>query len=173
MMLSLGYHFHEKTRSAAYDRSEDVFAKLKEENHGGVGIYHKEKVSMDLPCINIECVMCNIEHLNTTVAVVYRPPSYNMPLFKEKLTTLVNEMNCLPGGKIILGDFNENLFNYSSIHDLMQHFGFTQIVEKPTTENNTLIDHVYVKDIDLDKINIDIMPTYFSYHDCVVLKWLV
>uniref|UniRef100_A0A9J7WX60 ATP-dependent DNA helicase n=1 Tax=Cyprinus carpio carpio TaxID=630221 RepID=A0A9J7WX60_CYPCA len=170
-----GYYFHGKTRSAAYDTSEDVFAKLKEENHGGVGIYHKEKVKvalMDLQCMNIECMMCRIEHLNTTVAVVYRPPSYNIALFQEKLTTLVNEMNCLPGGKIILGDFNENLFNYSSIHHLMQHFGFTQIVEKPTTENNTLIDHVYVKDIDLDKIKIDIMPTYFSYHDCVVLKWL-
>ncbi|XP_026113641.1 LOW QUALITY PROTEIN: uncharacterized protein LOC113092282 [Carassius auratus] len=170
-----GYYFHGKTRGAAYDTSEDVFAKLKEENHGGVGIYHKEKVKvslMDLPCMNMECMMCRIEHLDTTVAVVYRPPSYNIALFQEKLTTLVNEINCLPGGKIILGDFNENLFNHSSIDHLMQHSGFTQIVEKPTTENNTLIDHVYVKDIDLEKIKIDIMPTYFSYHDCVVLKWL-
>ncbi|XP_073696195.1 uncharacterized protein [Garra rufa] len=169
-----GYYFHDKSRSDAYDTSHDVFAKLKEENHGGVGIYQKEKVTLcDLPCINIECVMCRIEQLNTTIAVVYRPPSYSMPLFRENLIILINEMNSLAGGKIILGDFNENLFNKSSVHDVMQHFGFTQIVEKATTENGTLIDHVYVKDIDLDQIHIDIMPTYFSCHECIVLKWLL
>ncbi len=41
-----GYFFHDKSRSAAYDTSHNVFAKLKEENHGGVGIYHKEKVKL-------------------------------------------------------------------------------------------------------------------------------
>ncbi|XP_073681681.1 uncharacterized protein [Garra rufa] len=169
-----GYYFHDKSRSDAYDTSHDIFAKLKEENHGGVGTYHKEKVTLcDLPCINIECVMCRIEQLNTTIAVVYRPPSYSMPLFRENLIILINEMNSLAGGKIILGDFNENLFNKSSVHDVMQHFGFTQIVEKATTENGTLIDHVYVKDIDLDQIQIEIMPTYFSCHECIVLKWLL
>ncbi len=170
-----GYFFHDKSRSAAYDTSHNVFAKLKEENHGGVGIYHKEKVKvalLDLPCINIECLMCRIEHLNTTLAVLYRPPSYNMPLFRENLINLINNMNRLPGGKIIVGDFNENIFNKSSLHDVMQHFDFTQIVEKATTENGTLIDHVYAKDVDLNEIQIDIMPTYFSCHECIVLKWL-
>ncbi|XP_067257297.1 uncharacterized protein [Chanodichthys erythropterus] len=170
-----GYYFYDKPRNVAYDTSQDVFAKLKEENHGGVGIYYRQNVKatlVDLPCINIECLTCNIQHLNTTLAVVYRPPSYILPLFRERLITLINQINCLPGGKIILGDFNENLFSNSTIHDVMQHFGFTQIVEKPTTENGTLIDHVYIKDIDLDKLTIDIMPTYFSYHDCIVMKWL-
>ncbi len=170
-----GYFFHDKSRSAAYDTSHNVFAKLKEENHGGVGIYHKEKVKvalLDLPCINIECLMCRIEHLNATLAVLYRPPSYNMSLFRENLINLINNMNRLPGGKIIVGDFNENIFNKSSLHDVMQHFDFTQIVEKATTENGTLIDHVYAKDVDLNEIQIDIMPTYFSCHECIVLKWL-
>jgi len=171
-----GYHFHDKPRSFAYDTSEDVFSKLKEENHGGVGIYHRQNLKatlIDLQCINIECIMCNLRDLNTTMAVVYRPSSYNIPVFRENLITLINQINSLPGGKIVLGDFNENIFSKSTIHDLMQHFGFTQIVENATTENGTLIDHIYVKDIDLDKIKIDIMPTYFSYHDCVVLKWLL
>ncbi len=170
-----GYIFHDKSRSAAYDTSHNVFAKLKEESHGGVGIYHKDKVKvalLDLPCINIECLMCRIEHLNTTVAVLYRPPSYNMPLFRENLIKLINNMNCLPGGKIIVGDFNENIFNKSSLRDVMQHFDFTQIVEKATTENGTLIDHVYAKDVDLNEIQIEIQPTYFSCHECIVLKWL-
>ncbi len=95
-----------------------------------------------------------------------------MPLFRENLINLINNMNRLPGGKIIVGDFNENIFNKSSLHDVMQHFDFTQIVEKATTENGTLIDHVYAKDIDLNEIQIDIMPTYFSCHECIVLKWL-
>jgi len=171
-----GYHFHDKPRNVAYDTSEDVFSKLKEENHGGVGIYHRQNLKatlIDLQCINIECIMCNLRDLNTTMAVVYRPSSYNIPVFRENLITLINQINSLPGGKIVLGDFNENIFSKSTIHDLMQHFGFTQIVENATTENGTLIDHIYVKDIDLDKIKIDIMPTYFSYHDCVVLKWLL
>ncbi|XP_056598318.1 uncharacterized protein LOC130416992 [Triplophysa dalaica] len=166
-----GYYFHDKARSDAYDTSQDVFAKLKEENHGGVGVYHRENVEvivLDLPCINIECLMCRVEHLNTTVAVVYRPPSYNLLLFRENLINFINEINSLQGGKIILGDFNENLLKKSTIHDVMQQFGFRQIVYSATTESGTLIDHVYIKDVELDKIKIDIMPTYFSYHDCIV-----
>ncbi len=31
------------------------------------------------------------------------------------------------------------------LHDVMQHFDFTQMFEKATTENGTLIDHVYAK----------------------------
>ncbi|XP_073671989.1 uncharacterized protein [Paramisgurnus dabryanus] len=171
-----GYSFNNKLRSLSYDTSHDVFAKLKQKDHGGVGVYHKHKVKVDvvsLPCINIECLMCSIEQLSTTVAVVYRPPSYNMDMFRQNLTNLIDQINSLQGGKIILGDFNENLANKSTIHDVMKDYGFTQVVEKATTEYGTLIDHVYMKDIDLDKINVDIMPTYFSCHECIVLKWLL
>nr|XP_021334689.1 uncharacterized protein LOC110440049 [Danio rerio]XP_021334690.1 uncharacterized protein LOC110440049 [Danio rerio] len=169
-----GYNFYSKPRSTAYDTSQDFFAQLKEENRGGVGIYHREDIKVavvDLPCINIECLMCNIQHSNTTVAVVYRPPKYTLPLFTDNFLNLVNHINSLSGGKIILGDFNENLLDKSFIHNVMQDFGFTQIVKSVTTEYGTLIDHVYIKDVELHKIKTEIMPTYFSCHECVVIKW--
>lgn len=53
----------------------------------------------------------------------------------------------------------------------MQQFGFNQVANDPTTENATLIDHVYMKDIDIEKISVHIMPTYFSCHECVDLNF--
>ena len=169
-----GFVFHNKPRHLAYDTNGKIFAELREQQHGGVGIYCKENMQChvtDVPCMNIECLPLYIPQLKTQVAVIYRPSSYQLSTFCAKLNDLIVHMNMKTGGKIILGDFNENLMVANSIRTQMEKHGFSQVVNEPTTEKGTLIDHIYIKDIDTKNICINIMPTYFSYHECVELNW--
>ena len=75
-------------------------------------------------------------------------------------------MNSRKGGKIIMGDFNENVFKSTTILQLFQKYGYKQIVTTATTDEGTLIDHVYVKGISVD---IDVMPTYYSHHNALYI----
>ncbi|XP_049319588.1 uncharacterized protein LOC125781000 [Astyanax mexicanus] len=170
-----GFSFCNSPRSVSYDKSEELFAKLKEKEHGGVGVYYKTQINcsfVDLPCMNIECMQFTIPHLNSTAAIVYRPPSYSLKAFVNKLSNVISVIDTFAGGKMIMGDFNENLFVSNTVSEMMQHNGFTQIVKDATTENGTLIDHIYIKDIAIESICVSVMPTYFSYHECVVLTCL-
>ena len=47
----------------------------------------------------------------------------------------------------------------------MQHHGYKQCVTDATTENGTLIDHVYVRNI--ESVCATVIPTYYSYHEGV------
>lgn len=68
---------------------------------------------------------------------------------------------------LIMGDFNQNISNgNSSIKLLMEKNGFNQLVTEVTTDSGTLIDHVYVKDIN---VKIAMIPTYYSYHEALEL----
>lgn len=51
------------------------------------------------------------------------------------------------GDKMILEDFNENLFVSHKVAHVMQKRNFIQINKGCTTEGGTLIDHIYIKDI--------------------------
>ena len=48
--------------------------------------------------------------------------------------------------------------------------GFSQLITFPTTEGGTTIDHVYVYGIQQNEINVSLLPTYYSYHDAVIVK---
>ncbi|XP_076832282.1 uncharacterized protein LOC143477522 isoform X3 [Brachyhypopomus gauderio] len=75
------FTFYSKPRYFSYDTSQEMFADLKDRQHGGVGVYYKQHTGcsiVDLPCINIECLQFILPQLNTAVAVLYRPPSYNL-----------------------------------------------------------------------------------------------
>jgi hypothetical protein len=57
--------------------------------------------------------------------------------------------------------------NGTNLKTFMQRNGFTQLVNKPTTDGGTLIDHVYVHgEI---QISMEVKQTYYSYHNMVVL----
>jgi len=71
-----------------------------------------------------------------------------------------------------MGDFNDNaLVSNSAVH-FMQQQGYTQIVSSPTTENDTTIDHVYIRDISPTDIKVQILSTYYSDHECLCLDFL-
>ena len=73
---------------------------------------------------------------------------------------------------IILGDFNCDTTNGENtpLLQFMRSHGFSQLVTQPTTDNGTLIDHLYVRNIAPLCTNLKIHDVYYSDHDCILLE---
>ncbi|ESO93420.1 hypothetical protein LOTGIDRAFT_175575, partial [Lottia gigantea] len=168
--------FYNQPRHNSYDDSAN-FKNLKEKDHGGVGIYYSNNKACNiirLGQLNIEHVACNIPDKNISVIVIYRPPKYRLELFMPQLERLLTELQESGYHYIIMGDFNQNLLEgHSSIKDCFQEFRFKQLVTESTTEGNTILDHVYMSSgINLKRVKITIVPTYYSYHEAVNIQLL-
>ena len=86
------------------------------------------------------------------------------------LKLLLDEVHRVPNKCVIMGDFNEDIFKQSCcVEKLMQEHGYKQCVTEATTERGTLIDHVYIKN--MDSIQTHVVPTYYSYHESVAIKF--
>ncbi|XP_041461886.1 uncharacterized protein LOC121413199 isoform X1 [Lytechinus variegatus] len=160
------FKFYHQPRHHSYNES-GILNKFKDQSHGGVGIYTKKQTSsrLDICIDNLEFIATVItDPISIVISVVYRPPSYNITSFCESLRTLLDKLSKQTTKCIITGDFNEDLLKGTSkIHQLMCLHGYTQHVVNATTENGTLIDHVY--SIGLDSLKTEIIPMYYSYHE--------
>lgn len=69
---------------------------------------------------------------------------------------------------IMLGDFNEDILNTKrpEIPTTMATLGFTQLVQSPTTDYGSLLDHIYYNKLHTNII-VQVVDTYFSDHDMV------
>ena len=170
-----GWTFNHKLRSQSYHNMTQ-FQDLVNKRHGGVGYYHKDHITCNIihmPCSDLEAIMFNVQPLNYNYIVLYKPPSYKLALFKQNLALVMQHFNQLSGGKVIMGDFNDNALVSKSAENFMQQQGYTQIVSSPTTENDTTIDHVYIRDINPTDIKVQILSTYYSDHECLCLDFLL
>ncbi|XP_077378697.1 uncharacterized protein LOC144019426 isoform X12 [Festucalex cinctus] len=168
-----GYSFHSAPRSLAYSGNNPTLVALQQQQHGGVGMYVEHNTEyhiLKLPNVNLECLAYQCVTYNILVAIIYRPPSYPMFLFKENFGKLLDWLDPLSNTIAIMGDFNEDLLKSSTIHKLVTDKGYTQLVTQPTTEKGTLIDHVYVKTTNYDVQSI-VLPTYFSDHEGVLCSF--
>ena len=69
-----------------------------------------------------------------------------------------------------MGDINENFMKESKFGNFMKEKGLLQMVNRPTCETGSLLDHIYVNDA-MDKIGFctQIDSCYYSDHDIVTL----
>lgn len=126
--------------------------------------------------VEIMRYVCNLEHLcayipsvDILLIVLYRPPTYGQSMFEKSLATLMKKVNArFKCGIMIVGDFNDNLRISCVVEDLMGSQGFIQHVSEATTEANTIIDHVYTRNI--ENVAVTVLPTYFSYHEGVRIQ---
>ncbi|XP_073694460.1 uncharacterized protein [Garra rufa] len=166
-----GFVFKSNPRANCYDNSTPLFANLKQQRGGGVGIFCSENVPFNViipePC-NLECLYFAVPHTSLNAAFLYRPNSYPLDMFRQNMLHVIDELEKHPGQKVILGDFNEDILTSSTIRALMELHGYGQHVQHPTTEKGTLIDHVYVKDA--ENISVEIVQTYYSYHQAVIIS---
>lgn len=157
-------------RSTAFDASCTLFRELSVMQHGGVSVFYREGImyeEMKQLTKNLECVVFKMPLYGIIVAIIYRTQKYQMQKFMEVFRCFINQILSLSERVIVNGDFSEDIAsNRTSLLDFMLSKGFIQYIENPTTENGTLIDHVYVKGCPRVKVSV---PTYFSYHEAVTV----
>ncbi|XP_024120095.2 uncharacterized protein LOC112141236 [Oryzias melastigma] len=169
-----GYSFHSRPRGLSYSGTNPALVGLRSQQHGGVGIYcvdGGDNEILEKPDLNLECVIYRSLALDLVIAVVYRPPSYPVVLFRSHLQDLVIWLESKSSTVVVMGDFNDDILKSSSICNLMTHRGFTQHVTSPTTERGvTVIDHVYVK-TDKFSVNAVVSQIYFSDHEGILCSF--
>ena len=69
----------------------------------------------------------------------------------------------------IVGDFNEDVSIKSNTHccTMFRLQGFKQMVNKPTHNSETIIDHVYVLQT-VNTVQTDVTDCYYNDHDCIL-----
>ncbi|XP_078795313.1 uncharacterized protein LOC144988623 isoform X2 [Oryzias latipes] len=169
-----GFSFHSRPRGLSYSGTNPALVGLKSQQHGGVGIYCTDGGDyqiLDKPNLNLECVVYRSLALNLALAVVYRPPSYPVVLFRSHLQDLVLWLETQSESVVVMGDFNEDILKSSSIFNLMTDRGFRQHVTSPTTERGeTIIDHVYVKTSKFT-VKAVVSQIYFSDHEGILCSF--
>ncbi len=166
-----GFVFKNNPRAKCYDESTPLFTDLKRQRGGGVGVFCCEGIHFNViipePC-NLECLYFQVPHISLKAALLYRPNSYPLHMFRQNMLHVIDELGKHSGKKLIMGDFNEDILTSSTIGTLMELHGYSQHVQHPTTEKGTLIDHVYVKDA--ENVSVEIVQTYYSYHQAVLIQ---
>ena len=109
----------------------------------------------------------NTNH-NMQIFVLYRSPRVPLQALMTILTRMLMYASATNECTMILGDFNEDILRQpnSSIVSLMSNHGYSQLVTSPTTDQGTLIDHVYYNGLTSDII-VDMCDTYYSDHDTI------
>ena len=69
---------------------------------------------------------------------------------------------------LVVGDFNDDLMgNKTNISTCFERNGFNQLIDKPTTDQGSLLDHVYFNGV--SPIQTEVCDTYYSDHDCTII----
>ncbi|XP_077065633.1 uncharacterized protein LOC143718457 [Siphateles boraxobius] len=166
-----GYTMYKRNRHASYTN----YAHLANKNGGGVAIYVKNSFQV-CPLMYIQNVT-DLEYLvlkieapkQALLAVVYRPPSYNLAEFLAHLNALLTSLEIIDLRPLIVcGDFNEDQLSQCNkpILNLFEDKGYTQLISTGTTENNTLLDPVFISGAH-SNVRAGVLQTYYSYHDPV------
>lgn len=105
------------------------------------------------------------------VTLVYRSPSVSMNVLLNVLPHIISQISSNNCPSVVLGDFNVDLATQidSPLIRLMCDHGYSQLIHTPTTDNGSLLDHVY-HNRPCDPSLISVIDTYYSDHDMVCLS---
>ena len=131
------------------DISNDVLIVHYDSNNrgGGVALIVNTKLNPKQIRMNttLEIVAVEIsESIQMIVMSVYRPPSTPIDVFMNHMLEIIAQFQHIP--TCIVGDCNEDVSIISNTHccAMFRLQGFKQIINKPTHDSGTIIDHVYV-----------------------------
>ena len=116
----------------------------------------------------LEIVVVQIsEPIQVIVISVYRPPSTAIDVFMNHMLQIIAQFQHIP--TCTGGDFNEDVSITSNTCccTMFRLQGFKQMVNKPTHDSGTIIDHVYVSQT-VNRIQTDVTDCYYSDHDCIL-----
>lgn len=165
------YNFCHTSRAESYNSSNNYSERLRMSKAGGVGMYSRKNLNAVVAPIcgeNIECIALTLIEDRLILVNIYRPSALPAKEFLNALENVVEKV-FLPGYRsIIVGDFNEDANIGGPVHKFMLEKGFTQVVNFPTTEQQTVLDLVYTTcPLQVETIQI---PTFYSYHEAVLIN---
>ena len=143
--------------------------------YGGTAVYSKIPYLPGYPCCNnihgIELTIIKITSLvDWTIVGIYRSPKVPVRQLCQAIAETLNSITP-HDNVIILGDFNINwlveterrpLFNL-----LVRDKHYKQLISTYTTDNKTLIDHIYTNIKSHSDMQAGVLETYFSDHKAV------
>ena len=116
----------------------------------------------------LEIVVVQIhEPIYIIVISVYRSPSTPIDVFINHMLEINAQSQHVP--TCIVGDFNEevSITSNTCCCTMFRLQGFKQMVNKPTHDSGTIIDHVYVSQT-VNTIQTDVTDCYYNIHDCTL-----
>ncbi len=118
----------------------------------------------------VSIVVNTRSNLQMCVVAVYHRPQLPISSFLPLLDSYLNHVTHQAMATVILGDFNENLRSCtnSRLLQFMSSIGFSQLVQHPTTDSGSLLDHIYYNQSP-DGV-VDVVDTYYSDHDACFLS---
>ena len=119
----------------------------------------------------LEIVVVEISQpIHMTVISVYWPPSTPIDMFMNLMLEIIVQFQHVP--TCIVGDFNEDVSFTSNTRccTMFRSQGFQQMINEPTHDSGTIIDHVY-KSQTLHTMQTDVTDCHYSDHDCM-LCWI-
>ena len=152
--------------------SKDMFiVRCDHNNRGGgvalivnINLHHKQiRMNTILEIVAVEMS----GPIQIIVISVYRAPSTPIDIFMNLMLEIIAQFQNVP--TCIIGDFNEDVSITSNICccRIFRLQGFKQMVNKPTYDSGTIIDHVYMSQT-LNTMQTDVTDCYYSNHDCIL-----
>ena len=140
---------------------------------GGMAVFSRVEFLPGYPCCRnvngIEITIMKVMILpHVTIVGIYRSPKIPLQHLLEALSQLLISLNS--HFNIFMGDFNINWFDEIIRRPLYNFFindyNYRQLVSSFTTDNQTLIDHIYTN-LPESQASSHILETYFSDHKAV------
>ena len=157
-------------------RSYDVVKEQGVRPYYGMAIYSKEIFAYGYPKKNnlhgVEITILKLhDYRNLIIAGIYRSPKVTLQHLYMALSELV-DLLAHERYSVIMGDFNTNLFHVSQTHTILkmmfQQSGYQQHINEYTTDNRTVLDHIY-SNLPLQSTITGVSETYYSYHKGVYI----
>ena len=152
--------------------SKDVLIVCCDHNNkgDGVALIVNKKLNPKQIRINtiLEIVAVKISQpIQMIVMSVYRPPSTPIDVYMNHMLEIIAQFQHVP--TCIVGDFNEDVSITSNTHccTMFTLQSFKQMVNKPTHDSGTIINHVYVSQT-VNTMQTDVIDCYYSDHDCIM-----
>ena len=142
---------------------------------GGIVIFihpHIKYTTLDLTIPKLEfaaTVISPTSHDELIIITVYRRSnSISTQHFTQMVEKLLSKPQLQGKNIVVLGDFNEDLMEKkTNIHSFFQQYQFKQLIHQPTTDQGSLLDHVYFNGTSTTKT--EVFDTYYSDHDMTFL----
>ena len=110
---------------------------------------------------------------NMCIVTVYRRPQLQLATFLTLLRHYIANTPHQTLPTVVLGDFNECLSettaNPSPLLGLMTSLGFNQLVDSPTTDSGSQLDHIYYNGPHIAAL-VDVVDVYYSDHDATFVS---